>query len=382
MLDLTRLLPGPFCSLILADFGAEVIKIEQPGRGDYIRRLKPLKKDTSGIFLLLNRNKKSLALNLRVERGKEIFYRLVQEADVVLEGFRPGVAKKLGIDYEAVKEINARVIYCSISGYGQGGPYVNQPGHDINYLGYAGVLGITGRAGGLPAVPGVQIADIGGGAFMASIGILLALLARQHTGKGQFVDIAMLDGVISWLPTIAGGFFVDGVAPDLGKSRLTGKYACYDVYQTKDGKYISLGAIEEHFWERLCRYLKKEEYIKWQFVDEKQDELRSFLRTQFLARERDEWVEVFQKIDTCGGPVYNIAEVFQDPQVIHREMIFEMDHPRLGKVKQLGFPIKLSATPTRARYAPPDFGGHTEEILSKLGYSTGDLDVFRREGII
>ncbi len=382
VLDLTRLLPGPFCSLLLADFGAEVIKIEQPGQGDYIRWYPPLVKDTSGIFLLLNRNKKSLTLNLRTEKGREIFYRLAQEADVILEGFRPGVAKKLGIDYETVQEINPRVVYCSVSGYGQDGPYADRPGHDINYIGYAGVLGITGRARGTPVVPGVQIADIGGGALMAAIGVLLALMARRHTGKGQFVDIAMLDGVISWLPTIAGGFFVDGAVPGLGETRLAGRYACYEVYQTKDGGFISLGALEPHFWEKLCRYLNKEEYIKWQFVDEKQEELRAFLREQFLLRDRDEWVAIFQRIDTCGGPVYNLAEVFGDPHVLHRQMVFEMEHPRLGKIKQLGFPIKLSATPARARQVPPDLGEHTEEILTKLGYSKEELAALRREGII
>ncbi|MEW6276741.1 MAG: CaiB/BaiF CoA-transferase family protein [Bacillota bacterium] len=382
VLDLTRLLPGPFCSLLLADFGAEVIKVEQPGPGDYIRWFPPLVEDTSGIFLLLNRNKKSLTLNLRMEKGREIFYRLVQEADVVLEGFRPGVAKKLAIDYEAVQKINPRVVYCSISGYGQDGPYVDQPGHDINYLGYAGVLGITGRAGELPAVPGVQIADIGGGALMAAIGILLALMARQHTGRGQFVDIAMLDGVISWLPVVAGTYFGDGIVPGPGETRLTGKYACYDVYRTRDGRYVSLGALEPHFWEKLCCYFGKEEYSKWQFTDEKQDELRGFLRKQFLSRDRDEWVEIFREIDTCGGPVYNLAEVFADPQVLHRRMVFEMAHPRLGKIKQLGFSIKLSATPARVRQAPPDLGEHTEEILKGLGYSPADLAALRKDGII
>ena len=382
VLDLTRLLPGPFCSLLLADFGAEVIKVEQPGPGDYIRWYPPLIQDTSGIFLLLNRNKKSLTLNLNTVAGKEIFYRLVREADVVLEGFRPGVAKKLGIDWATLQEINQGLIYCSISGYGQDGPYAAKPGHDINYLGYAGVLGITGRAGQAPALPGVQIADIGGGALMAAIGILLALAARGRTGRGQFVDVAMLDGVIAWLPIVAGSFFVDGAVPGPGETRLTGKYACYDVYRTKDGRYVSLGALEPHFWEKLCRFLGRAEYIKWQFVDEKQDELRVFLNEQFLSRSRDEWVAIFEQIDTCGGPVYDLAEVFTDPQVLHRRMVFELTHPRLGKIKQLGFPIKLSATPAQVRQAPPEPGEHTAEILTGLGYSPADLEAWRREGVI
>jgi crotonobetainyl-CoA:carnitine CoA-transferase CaiB-like acyl-CoA transferase len=382
VLDLTRLLPGPFCSMILADFGAEVIKIEQPGLGDYLRWFEPLKGDTSGIFLVLNRNKQSLTLNFKAPKAKEIFYKLVTEADVVMEGFRPGVAKKMGIDYDTLKEINPRLIYCSISGYGQDGPYVYLPGHDLNYISYAGVLGLTGRPQEGPALPGAQIGDIGGGTLMATIGLLLALLARQHTGKGQFVDISMLDGVVSWLPLVAGEFFVHGIPPGLAGTRVTGKYACNDVYKTKDERYLSLGAIEEHFWERICRYLGKEEYIPWQFIDEKQDELRAFLREQFAQKDRDEWVAILQKEDTCCAPVYNLAEVFNDPQVLHRQMSFEMEHPRLGKIKQLGFPVKLSATPARADAPPPDLGQHTDQILVKLGYSTVEIASLRAEGVI
>ncbi|MCL5289860.1 MAG: CoA transferase [Firmicutes bacterium] len=382
VLDLTKLLPGPFCSMILADFGAEVVKIEQPGKGDYVRRYPPFNKGFGSIFLALNRNKKSLSINLKEPAAKEIFYRLVQNADVILEGFRPGVAKKMNIDYDTLKKINPRLIYCSISGYGQDGPYAHKPGHDVNYLGYAGVLGLTGHATVGPVLPGVQIADIGGGALMAIIGILLSIIARRYTGKGQYVDISMLDGLISWLVPVAGSYFIDGIAPGLGETRLTGKYACYGVYQTKDGGYITLGAFEEHFWKRLCRYFGKDEYIAYQYVDEKQNELFAFFREQFAVRDRDEWVVALEEQDICCGPVYNLAEVFNDPQVLHRMMISEIEHPCLGKIKQLGFPIKLSATPADLYLPPPSLGEHTEQILTELGYSRVQIGEYRKNGLI
>ena len=382
VLDLTQWLPGPYCSLFLADFGAEVIKVEQPGSGDRLRWETPLVKDTSGKFLIVNRNKQSITLNLRVEKGQEVFHRLVKESDVVLEGFRPGVAKRYKADYETLKQINPRLIYCSISGYGQDGPYAQFPGHDINYLGYAGVLGMVGQQGKGPALSGVQVADIGGGTLMATIGILLALLARQQTSKGQFVDISMLDGAVAWLPVLTGTYFADNIIPERGKTWLTGKYAYYDVYETSDSQYITLGAVEPHFWANLCRFLEKEELIPLQSVDEKQDEVRSIIQAEFKKKSRDEWVKILKEIDTCAGPVYSLPEVFNDPQVLHRKMVFEMEHPRLGTIKQLGFPIKLSETPAEAKQPPPELGEHTESVLLHLGYTKENIDNFKIDGII
>ena len=382
VLDLTQWLPGPYCSMFLADYGAEVIKVEQPGSGDRLRFQPPLIKDTSGMFLILNRNKKSITLNLRAKEGQEIFHRLVKESDVVLEGFRPGVAKRYKADYNTLLEINQRLIYCSISGYGQDGPYAQLSGHDINYLGYAGVLGMIGRQGDSPALSGVQIADIGGGTLMATIGILLALLARQQTNKGQFVDISLQDGAVAWLPTLAGAFFADNLIPERGNTWLTGKYAYYDAYKTSDNRYIALGAIEPHFWANLCRFLGKDEFIPLQSVDEKQNEMRNVLQEEFKKKSRNEWVKIFKEIDACGGPVYDLSEALDDPHVLYRKMVFEIEHPRLGNIKQLGFPVKLSETPAEVTNAPPELGEHTETILLRLGYTKENIDNFKKDGII
>ncbi|RJQ30773.1 MAG: CoA transferase [Peptococcaceae bacterium] len=383
VLDLTRLLPGPYCSMMLADFGAEVIKIEEPGRGDYLRWMSADKVgDTGGNFLLINRNKKSIILNLKHSAGKEILYRMVKEADIVMEGYRPGVPKRIGVDYNTLKEINPAIIYCSVTGYGQDGPYVQAPGHDINYIGYAGILGMTGRPGEKPVIPGTQIADFTGGAMMAVIGILLALQARQRTGRGQFVDISMLDGTVPLAATLAGEYFPSGKIPRRGGTTFTGRYACYNIYQTKDGRYIALAAAEEHFWKNLCEYFRKEEYIQWQYINEKQEELSRFLQEQFLTRERDQWVAELADKDVCCTPVCDMAEVFADPQVRHRQMIFEMEHPRLGTIKQIGVPIKLSDTPAQIVSAPPDMGEHTEEVLKQFNYSAEEIASFRRDGII
>jgi len=383
VLDLTRLLPGPHASLMLADFGAEVIKIEETGRGDYMRELASGKVgDTGGLFLLINRNKKSMTLNLKKEAGQEIFYRLVKGADILIEGYRPGITKRFKIDYETLKEINPGIIYCSLSGYGKDGPYAQKAGHDINYISYGGVLGMTARAGEKPVIPAVNIADTLGGTMMALVGILLALQARQRTGKGQIVDISMLDGTIFSLAPIAAEYFFAATPPKCGKTPFTGAFACFNVYETRDKQYLGLGAGEPHFWANLCKYLQKEEYIPYQYVEEKQEKITSFLEKQFKQRTRAEWTAIFEDEDVCCTPVYNLAETFTDPQVIHRQMVFEMEHPRLGKLKQIGCPIKLSDTPAEFNVPPPEMGEHTLEILSQLGYLEAEIASFKKEGVI
>jgi len=381
VLDLSMLLPGPFCTVFLADFGAEVIKVEEPQRGDYIRWFPPMIGEMSARHHLVNRNKKSLTLNLKTEEGKKVFLQLASQADIIIEGFRPGVMKRLGLDYEVVSEINPQIIYCSLSGYGQDGPYQNLVGHDINYIGMAGILDITGKKGDPPTVPGVLTGDIGGG-MLAIIGILTALQARTRTGRGQFVDVSMLDGLIAWLYHIAGDYFTSNISPTRGDSNVTGSYACYTVYPTKDGKYVTVGALEEKFWVNLCRSLEREDVIPDQFKPEKQEELREIFSRIFLTKTRDEWVEELKDIDICFGPVNDLAEAFDDPQVTHRQMIQQIEVAGLGMVKQLGIPVKLSGTPGQIKTPAPKLGEHTQELLLESGFSTEEIAELRLNNVI
>ncbi|MBI4516563.1 MAG: CoA transferase [Deltaproteobacteria bacterium] len=363
LLDLSRQLPGPFASMMLADLGADVLVIAAPN-------------DPMGLGLpLVQRNKRSMTLNLKAPAGKEIFNRLAQDADIILEGFRPGVSERLGIDYATMAALNPRLIYCSISGYGQDGPYRNQVGHDINYLGYAGVLGISGPAGGPPVSAGVQIADIGGGAQMAVIGILAALLARQHTGRGQYLDISMMDGSVTWNVFHMLMYLVTGSLPQRGQTRLTGHHPCYAIYETSDGKYVTVGALEEHFWKNLCVALGVEDFIPDQFAEgARREEMFRVIREKFCSQTQAEWLKQLAPIDICFGPVSDICEVFEDPQVRHRGLL-----PVIDGQRAVASPLKFSQTPPRPPSLPPDFGQHSAEVLRELGFSDADIQRLKAE---
>ncbi|MFQ5820036.1 MAG: CaiB/BaiF CoA transferase family protein [Candidatus Heimdallarchaeota archaeon] len=382
VLDLTRLLPGGYCTQLLGDMGADVIKIEQPGIGDYIRWIPPYRKKESGLFLAINRNKKSMTLNLKATQGQKIFYRLVESADVIIEGYRPGVVKKLGVDYETVKAFNPKVIYCSLSGYGQDGPYQDWVGHDINYIGIGGILGITGAAQE-PVIPGVQIADLAGGGMLATIAILAALFTRERIGVGQYIDVAMLDGVVSWLSIHAGKYFIDQEIPIRGDMPLSGGAASYNIYETKDGQLISLGILEKQFWKNLCRVVGREDLEEAPYFElSHREELKGILQEIFLNKNQTEWIKLLNSADVPCGPVNTIDEVFKDPQVLHRNLICEMDHPTEGRIKQLGIPIKFSETPGQLRFPPPQLGEHSTEILRSLGYTKEQIQDFQIKGVI
>ncbi len=372
VLDLSRLLPGPFCSMILADHGARVIAIED-------RRYR------SEDFLLatVNRNKQHMTLNLKATEGRSIFYRLVQTADVVLEGFRPGVVKRLGVDYDAVRVFNPGIVYCAVSGYGQTGPLSDKAGHDVNYLAHSGVLDVIGEPDRPPVIPGIQIADMAGGGLNAAVGILLALLAREKTGRGQYIDISMTDGSVSLLSLLLHFQQSRGEAPRRADTRFSHRYACYNTYETRDGRYLSIGAVEKKFWKRICEIFGVEEYSALQYDNERRKEIIESLRRTIKTRTLTQWEELLADVDACWAPVRTLEEVLQEKHFRAREMVVDMDDRQKGVQSLLfGTPIKMSDTPGSLRTPSPGFGEHTRDILIELGYATQDIDAMVEKGIV
>lgn len=371
VIDLSRMLPGPYCSMILADHGARVIAIED-------------KRFMADDLLIspVNRNKDHMTLNLKTGEGKEIFFRLTKDADVVMEGFRPGVTKRLGIDFESLKKVNPRIIYCSITGYGQDGPYRDMAGHDVNYLSFSGVLDLIGEKDRPPCIPGIQIADLVGGGMNAAIGILLALVARARTGEGQFIDISMTDGMVGLLPIPLHLLQKDGRVPSRSDTMLSHRYACYNVYETADGRYISIGAVENRFWMNLCEVLGVPEYGALQYDDDRREELLDFLGKTFKKKTLDEWIAVLGERDVCWGKVQNITEALNEKLFAARGMVSEIKDKGGISRTVLGIPIKLSETPGSIRTAPVEFGESTRKILKELGYRKGEIEGFVEKGVV
>ncbi len=308
----------------------------------------------SAMFLSLNRNKRSIRVNLKEEGGRDVLLRLAREYDVLLESFRPGVLDRLGVGYDRLREENPGLVYCAISGYGQDGPYTARSGHDMNYLGLIGLLGLTGERDGPPIQSGGQIADLGGGALMAAFGILAALRERDRSGEGQFVDVSMADGALSWLAMVAGRYFADDVVPKRGDLELAGRLVCYRPYAAKDG-WVTLGALEPKFWQAWCRGVGREDLIEKQF-EAPGSETHAEVERIFLERTRDEWQAFASEHDCCLEPVLDLDEALDSELVRAREMVVELDQPGAGKVKQLGVPVKLSRTPGGARAPGPVAG--------------------------
>ncbi len=386
VLDLSRLLPGGFCSLLMADMGADVVKVEDTGMGDYVRWAPPYYGDDShealgtrsALYLGLNRGKRSIRLDLKQEAGRDALLRLVKDFDVVLESFRPGVLDRLGCGYEAMREVNAGIVYCAITGYGQTGPKTAAAGHDMNYLGLIGLLGLTGEPGGRPIQSAGQIADLGGGALMAAFGVMAALRERERSGEGQVVDVSMADGALSWLVMTAAAYLADGRVPQRGAEQLTGRFVCYLPYEAADG-WVTMGALEPKFWASFCTNTGHPELIEKQFESPGSEAWRQ-IAAIFKTKTREEWRAFNEEHDAMLEPVLDLDQALSSDLVRERDMVVEVDQPEIGPVRLLGAPVKLSRTAPDPTRPAPGLGEHTREVLGESGFGTEEIDALLSSG--
>jgi len=396
VIDLSIVGPSNFATMFLGDLGAEVILVAPPPessvRVSASSYAKGKDSDTyhwsmeNALKILhesLNRNKKSMTLNLKAKEGHDIFCEIAKKTDVIVDGFRPGVTKRLGIDYESIRDINPKIIYCSMSGYGYSGPYRDLPGHDINFTALGGGLDMVGERGGPPAIPMNLFADWST-SLHAVIGILTSLTARQNTGRGQFIEVTFLESVLSMLNPYHFDYLNYGTVYRRGENFYNGANPFYDVYQTKDGKYFTIGCNEPGFWENLCRALGREDFMPHQFTqDAKKQEIIAWLKETFLTRTRDEWFDFLKDQNVPVGKVYSQDEVFTDPHISQRGIVTETDHPKGGKIRHIGIPFWLSDTPSKVRSPAPETGQHTGDILaSMLNYNKEDIDKLREHNIV
>jgi len=373
VLDLTRLLPGAFCTMLLADMGADVVKVEDPTGGDFMRWTPPLVEGQSALFNALNRNKRSLTLNLKSEAGRDLLLRLVEQASVLVEGNRPGVMKRLGLGWDVLHVRNPKLVMCSITGYGQDGPFAARAGHDINYMATAGALGLNGEREGPPAPLSVQVADIGGGGLQPAVAILGALVGVERGGEGRWIDASMMDGAVTWL-ALAMAALGGGERVSRGDQRLAGRYACYRIYACRDGGFYSVGALEPKFWATLCDAIERPDLFELQFA-EGQDGIRvhEAMESAFSSRSRSEWEQKLAGLDVCCEPVLDLDEVSSHPQVAARGLISR---------ERTGVEVRpaISISAKWRRLDPPALGEHTAEILAEVGVDSGRLDALRKEG--
>ncbi|MFA9495173.1 MAG: CaiB/BaiF CoA transferase family protein [Candidatus Bathyarchaeota archaeon] len=387
VLDLSRVLAGPYCSMTLSDLGAEVIKVEIPGRGDDTRAFPPFLEGESSYYLSLNRGKKSLTLNLKDEKGVEVLHRLVKKCDVVLENFRPGVTKRLGVDYDVLKEIKEDLIYCSISSYGQTGPYATRPGYDLIIQGMSGLMGITGEQDRPPVRVGVAVTDLNAGMY-AVIAILSALRVRDQLDIGQYLDVSMMDAAVSWMTYMAGSYFANGEVPP----RMGGAHPSivpYQTFEAGDGKFLLVAGGNDRLFKILCEVMDMEHlvvdpmYVSNTVRVENREILVPIIQERLLTKPRDVWLSKLMESGFPCAPVNAMDEVFSDPQLLHRNMLVTMDHPKIGKIKQIGAPLKFSDTPLKLELPPPMLGQHTDEVLVKLcGYSEDEVAALKKNNVV
>ena len=393
VLELIRVPPGAFCTMMLADMGADVLKIETPPTDASEAGAGPATAEARrAAFQFVNRNKQSMAINLKQPAGQKILHQLAADADVLVEGFRPGVMARLGGDYATLSQINPRLIYCSLSGFGQDGPYHDLPAHDINYLSISGVLNLIGEPDRPPTIPLNIIADYAGASMHGVVGILLALLARQQSGRGQWVDVSYLDTTISLLAAtpMLRDFFFNGSSSGRGEGALGGSFPYYTTYETADGKLLSVGCTEPWLWQNFCTAIGRADLARFALrsehfaglADSAAQQAKQEVQEVLRRKTRDEWCAFFQDKNDCVGPVYTVAETFQDPQVVARNMVVDIADSRYGTIRQAGVAIKLSETPGSIRHVGPTVGEHTEAVLETLGYSVTERAQLRQAGTV
>lgn len=381
VLDLTRLQPGNYATMLMGDLGADIVKVEEPGRGDYVRWTPPMVGEFSAAHAVLNRNKRSVTLNLKDDQGGEILKKLVGTADILIESFRPGVMERLGCSYEELRKANPGLVYAAITGYGQDGPYRLRAGHDINYMATNSILGTTGQAEGPPVLPSVQVADLSG-AMMAVVGSLAALVRRQKTGEGDFIDVSMMDASLSWLALHLAPWFAGADQLRRGEGVLNGGYPFYRVYECSDGGYLSVGAIEPQFWAALCNAIGKPELIEDQYAQgERQKEVHQALEETFATKPRDEWAEALADLDTCVAPVNDFEEMAADPQIVARELLTTQEVGG-SAFRQLGLAVKLAQAPGALRLPAPGLGEHNSDIYRELDIDHAQLEELASSGVI
>lgn len=383
ILDFSKLLPGPYATMMLADMGAEILRVESPNLPDYVRELPPLDGEDSAVHQHLNRSKKSISLDLKKQEAVDVIKRLVQEYDIVLEQFRPGVMERLGLNYEVLKEVNPKLIYCSLSGYGQTGPFRNRPGHDNNYLSIAGVAGYSARKNERPVPTGIQIADVAGGSLHTVIAILAAVIHREQKEEGQFIDISMTDSSFALNAMFGSGYLACGVEPKPEGTALNGG-TFYDYYETKDGRYFSVGSLEPHFRKQLCEALGLPHMLNIA-ASMKRDDVRLFkeaVQKKFLEKTFQEWVDIFADIDACVEPVLSFSEACQHPQLLARNMIVEVPREDGTTQKQIASPIKSTAFKPEYKFVGGKRGRDTEEILLKAGFSKIEIEELMDKEVI
>lgn len=384
VLDFSRLLPGPYATMLMVQLGARVIKVEEPGVGDYVRVFPPVHDGVSWKYRWLNRGKESIAIDLKHPAGQKLARELAARADVLVEGFRPGVMERLGLSYETLAQDNPGLIYCSISGYGQTGPYRDRAGHDFNYTAVAGILSLAGPSDRPPGPAGVQIGDLGGGAMMAVTSILAALIARNQTGRGQYLDVSMLDGLVSWLSYNMADFFATGEQPHPLQRQLGGDFACYRAYRTRDGKCLAVGAVENHFWKNLCEALGHPEYTAQQYVPHPdQQAVVAWLEQTFASADRDHWLERLSHLETCVTAVNDLADLVEDPQVRARDLF----HLHADGSPWVRFPVPMEGLDQAPVHGQGDdvsfgIGEATNEVLEDFGYTIEDIEGLRARGAL